>query len=266
MSQFIHNPPTGNNKPQDPQPQTFTGSASAEGQQLAPIRSIGAPAMTNKRAMSKWRMVMNYSVSRSDPIAAKYTFNPWCPRAMANGNPVTIFDLPHWQDFSLLSCEYYTATPVWRFQLVAPSTIQGRYYFSYYPARDNGIVGNVRRQPLIEWDLSVQDYIDITVPSFSQSGLRPTRWTEFAFTPVTGVPREPRLPLSYFDSGLITFSCSSPVQILSLFPDTYDIVVWQCFVDSSQYCVTTPWKANKIDWLSSNNSYASDYCLEMSSS
>jgi len=235
---------------------------------LTVYRPIGAPALTPDQCISKWRFCGEFRINRNDTLgASKLTFNPWTPRTMSgvsvsDPNNINPYSYCHFQDMAMLCAEYFNAVPIYRFWGIYPDMMQGRYYFEMNPARDN-FANNYRRQPIIEWDLSKSDYIDITIPSYSQAGVRPTRSQSSGY--FTG-PGESTLPLSYYDSGTISLFCQNPVQILSIFPDAYYITIWQTFIDLQQYVACPPYRLRHGTPMSGINlipTTNSDYVLEM---
>jgi len=250
--------------PQVPNPQTFAGTLGQDGQQLNP-RPIGVPMMDMDMCSVTWRYITSFTISATDnPGDTLFEWNPWCPRALqGNTIPTRIYSLPHWQDMALLSSEYFNATPVYRFWLVSPDIIQGRYYFQYNPIRATLTPNNFRRQPIIEWDLSLSDFIDIKAPSFSQMGIRPTRRNtanidgQVAASPLG----DQLLPWSYYDAGRMSFHSQNSVQIIDIFPQTYDIVVLQTFENMEQYCMTTPYRMGNL--APNLSGTLSDYVLEL---
>jgi len=241
----------------DPNPQTLSGTVQQHGKQHDTIVGIGSPMINMTDCLKKWRYVNRFVINTSDaPGSTVFQWDPWAIRGLAQTSG-SYYNM-HWQDASLLCCEYMNVVPIFRFMLISQSMITGRYQFHYSP--DYQILDSDFRNPVLEWDLSASRDIDLAMPSYSQMGTRPTRLANnlnVLPSPQTSVVMA--MPYSYYKAGYFYLRVMNPVQALSIFPSTYDVLIFQSFIPISQACITNPWHSVRI---SSNGTPFPEYVLD----
>jgi len=246
-------PPDTQGTPQVPPPQTVEGILQHEGMPAVfkdPPLSGGS--IDWNIAGQIWRLHSTSTVSVNDNIGDVVLQHAAAYETDTTSNRVPF--LEHYRTLMHACFDFSSYNVEWRFWLVVPDRVVGKYLIRYHPFEPQKTDANTfqpsLRDPVIEWDLAKQSYIDVTFPVYKRFPRIPNRRPNVASIQNVGYPDD------VYRRGKWSLEVAAPLRIGSLFPDTYSLFTYSRLIDynvcsPSDFRIDRPFMITRAAWLSS---------------